>query len=406
MSDFWQNGTVTVLQHLKDRPIEDLEAELLKISRKRKVALLLPALYSEFNTPSMPGIIAELKRVSYIHKIVLSLDQADRHQFDDARRQMSGLPMEVKVVWHDGPGMKALLEELRKADFTMDHPGKGRSVWMTMGYILENRDIFAIATHDCDIINYHRALLARLVYPVVHPATEFEFSKGYYARVTDRLHGRVTRLFYSPLIRTLKHMLGTNPFLSYLDNFRYALSGEFSMISSLAKGIRISPTWGLEVSFLSEIYQKASVNRICQVEIAESYEHKHQVLEKGRPSEGLIRMACDIAKALFRVLAQDGIVLSSAFFRTLLAAYVQEAGVSIEKYHALSLINGLTYDRHSEIEASEAFVDSLKCAIPEFIQDPVGIPMMPAWVRVAAAIPDFQERLEACVERDNAGCPR
>jgi len=55
MLDFWQHGAVTVLQHLKDRPIDDIEAELLKISRKRKMALLLPALYSEFDTPSMPG---------------------------------------------------------------------------------------------------------------------------------------------------------------------------------------------------------------------------------------------------------------------------------------------------------------------------------------------------------------
>jgi glucosyl-3-phosphoglycerate synthase len=401
MSDFWQNGEVTVLQHLKERPIEGLEEELFKIGRKRKSTLLLPALYSEFDTPAMPGIIAELQRVGYLHKVVLSLDRADRRQFEAARRQMSGLPMEVKIVWHDEPGMPALLEELRRADFTMDHPGKGRSVWMTMGYILADRDVYAMATHDCDIVNYRRSLLARLLYPVVHPATEFEFSKGYYARVTDRLYGRVTRLFYTPLIRTLRRMLGNIDFLAYLDNFRYALSGEIAMIAGLAKGIRISPTWGLEVSLLSEIYQKASVNRICQVEIAESYEHKHQELEKGRPSEGLIRMACDIGKALFRVLAQDGIILSSAFFRTMIATYTQEARASIEKYHALSLINGLTYDRHSEIEAVEAFVDSLRCAIPEFLEDPVGIPMMPAWVRVTAAIPDFQDRLAECVERDN-----
>ncbi len=402
MTDFWQNGEVTVLQHLKDRPEEDLEQELIRIGQQRKTALLLPALYSEFDTPAMPGIIAELKRVRYLHKVVLSLDQADRSQFANARRQMDGLPMEVKIVWHDGPGMQALLEELRQADFNIDHPGKGRSVWMTMGYILADRQVYAMATHDCDIIDYHRLLLARLVYPVVHPATEFEFSKGYYARVTDRLYGRVTRLFYTPLVRTLQRMLGPSPFLAYLDNFRYALSGEFAMIASLAKGIRISPTWGLEVSLLSEVYQRTSVNRICQVEIAKTYEHKHQPLEKDRPSEGLIRMACDIAKALFRVLSQDGIILSSAFFRTLLTAYTQEARLSIEKFHALSLINGLTYDRHSEIEAAEAFVDSLRCAIAGFMEDSVGIPMMPAWVRVTAAIPDFQDRLAECVERDNS----
>jgi glucosyl-3-phosphoglycerate synthase len=315
---------------------------------------------------------------------------------------MTSLSCRVQIVWHDGPGMQSLYQELRQNDFRLTNPGKGQSVWMTLGHILSERDVYAIATHDCDIINYNRELLARLIYPVVHPATDFEFSKGYYARVTDRLYGRVTRLFYTPLIRVLERMLGATPFLAYLDNFRYALSGEFAMIASLAMGIRISPTWGLEVSLLSEIYQRASVNRICQVEITDYYEHKHQVLRKKKPGKGLIRMACDIAKTLFRVLSQDGVVLSDAFFRTLLTAYIQEARIAIEKYHALSLINGLIYDRHTEIEAVEAFVDSLRCAVSEFVEDPVGVPMLPAWARVSAAIPDFQDRLSACVEHDNA----
>ena len=402
MADFWQHGPITVLQRLKHRPVENLEAEIRRIARRRKIALLLPALYSEFETSAMPGIIAELKQVDYLSKVVLSLDRASRAEFRRAREAMAVLSCPVEIVWHDGPGMQALYRELREADFSLDHPGKGQSVWMSLGCILADREIYAIATHDCDIVNYSRELLARLIYPVVHPATDFEFSKGYYARVTDRLYGRVTRLFYTPLIRTLARILGQTPFLTYLNHFRYALSGEFALIASLALGIRISPTWGLEVSLLSEIYQRASVNRICQVEIAEYYEHKHQLLQKCKPDEGLIRMACDITKALFRVLSQDGVVLSNAFFRTLLTAYIQEARVAIEKFHALSLINGLPYDRHTEIEAVEAFVGSLRCGIDEFVSDPVGIPLLPAWVRVAAAIPDFQDRLSECVARDTA----
>lgn len=401
MADFWQQGTITALQRLKNRPIEDLETEIEVIARRRKIVLLLPALYSEFETPAMPRIINELKRVKYLHKVVLSLDRADQTQFFQAREWMRQLPFETRIVWHDGPAIQDLYRELRQADFQMNHPGKGQSVWMALGYILSDPDVYAVATHDCDIVNYHREMLARLVYPVVHPATDFEFSKGYYARVTNKLYGRVTRLFYTPLVRALRRILGQNAFLSYLDNFRYALSGEFALIASLATGIRFSPTWGLEVSLLSEIYQRASVNRICQVEIAEHYEHKHQVLAKDRTDEGLIRMACDIAKALFRFLSQDGIVMSDAFFRTILTAYIQEARVAVEKYHALSLINGLLYDRHEEIEAVEAFVGSLRCAIAEFVADPVGIPMLPAWVRVAAAIPDFQDRMDACVENDH-----
>ena len=402
MADFWQHGPITVLQRLRDRSAEELEQEIASIARRRKIVLLLPALYSEFETPAVPKIIAELKEATYLHAIVVSLDRAGADQFKRAREFTANLACPVKVVWHDGPGMQSLYRELRKNEFQLNNSGKGQSVWMTMGYILSEREVYAIATHDCDIVNYRREMLARLIYPVVHPATDFEFSKGYYARFTDRLYGRVTRLFYTPLIRTLERILGKSPFLHYLDNFRYALSGEFAMIASLAMGIRISPTWGLEVSMLSEIYQRASVNRICQVEIADYYEHKHQALDKKKPSEGLIGMACDIAKALFRVLSQDGVVLSDAFFRTLLTSYIQEARVAIEKYHALSLINGLSYDRHTEIEAVEALVDALRCAITEFVEDPVGIPMLPAWARVSAAIPDFQDRLNACVERDNA----
>jgi glucosyl-3-phosphoglycerate synthase len=314
---------------------------------------------------------------------------------------MAQLPIETRIVWHDGPRMQKLYQELRDNDFKLDIPGKGRSVWMSLGYILADANVHTIALHDCDIVNYKRELLARLVYPIMNPAIDIEFSKGYYARVTDRLYGRVTRLFYTPLIKTMKKIVGYQPFIEYLDDFRYALSGEFAFVDNLARRIRISPTWGLEVSMLSEVYQMTSVNRICQVELMDTYEHKHQALNKDNPAEGLVRMATDIAKAMFRVLSQDGIMLGDALFRSLLTTYIQESRLAIEKYNALAMINGLSYDRHSEIEAVDAFVGSLKLAIDEFVRDPVGVPMQAAWVRIGAALPDFQDRMAEAVEADN-----
>jgi glucosyl-3-phosphoglycerate synthase len=401
MTDFYQHSTIATFQKLRPRPVEEIEEELLKISRKRKMVLLLPALVSEFDTPSMPVIIKELAKVSYLDRIVLSLDRADKDQFKKVKKLMSTLPSEVKIVWHDGPNMQSLYRELRGNDFKLEVQGKGRSVWMTLGYILADEEVDAIALHDTDIMNYSREMLARLIYPVVHPSLDYDFSKGYYARVTDRLYGRVTRLFYSPLINTLKRITGHNPFLEYLGSFRYALSGEFAMLSTIARGIRISPTWGLEVSLLNEVYHRTSPNRICQVEIAESYEHKHQSLQRDKPDTGLIRMATDIAEALLRILSQDGMVLSEAFFRTVFTSYIEESRLAIEKYNALSQLNGLSYDLHSEIEATEAFVCSIKEATRKFTSDPVGIPMMSAWVRINAAIPDFQERIRKAVEMDN-----
>jgi len=82
-----------------------------------------------------------------------------------------------------------------------------------------------IAIHDCDIRDYDRELLARLIYPVVHPNLGFECCKGYYARVSTRLHGRVSRLFFTPLIRAIQDMMAQVPYLKFLDSFRYALAG-------------------------------------------------------------------------------------------------------------------------------------------------------------------------------------
>ena len=82
---------------------------------------------------------------------------------------------------------------------------------------------------------------------MAHPHLAFEFCKGYYARVTDRMHGRVTRLFITPLIRSMLDMAPGAPFLRFLDSFRYALAGEFAMDINLARVNRIPADWGLEV---------------------------------------------------------------------------------------------------------------------------------------------------------------
>ncbi|MBP7736490.1 MAG: glycosyl transferase [Spirochaetes bacterium] len=402
MADFFQNGTITTLQNISKRSVDSIEEELRQFSQMRNMVLLLPALFSEFEGPAMPRIIEELKKVDYVSKIIISLDRADADQFAIAKEKVSVLPGEVKVVWHDGPRMLSLYKELSDADFDLSTPGKGRSVWMTLGYILADRDTYAIGLHNTDIVNYSRELVARLFYPVVHPALDYEFCKGYYARATSRFYGRVTRLFYTPLIRSLKKILGHNRFLEFLDSFRFALSGEFAFIATLARGLRVSPTWGLEVSMLSEIYSKTTVNRVAQVELLETYDHKHQNIDKLQRDTGLFRMSNEIAKTLFKVLTQDGIVMSGSFFRTLLATYIQESRFAIEKYNALAMFNGLAYDRHEEIVNTEIFVEALTQGVTEFMEDPIGVPMLPGWVRIRAALPGFQKKFKKVVEDDNA----
>jgi len=402
MADFFQNGVITTLQDVGGRSLENMEEELLEFSKRRNMVLLLPALYAEFETPAMQTIIDELKDVKYLHRIILGLDQATKEQFLDVKRRMSVLECEVEILWNDGPSIKKIYKDLTEEGFPgLQTPGKGRNVWTMLGYGLTNQDNYAFALHDCDILNYSRSIVARLFYPIVHPALDFEFNKGYYSRVTDKLHGRVTRLFYTPLIKALSLTFGSNRYLKYMESFRYALSGEFAFIRSLGRSICIAPTWGLEVSTLSEVYKNTSNRRICQTEIMESYEHKHQELGSQDESGGVYKMANDIAKTLFRILAQEGVVFSEASFKTLLASYYQESHFEISKYNALSKINGLEYNRQSEINAVEAFEAAIKAAAEDFYENPMEIPPLSPWITVRSVLPEFSDRFRTMVKGEN-----
>lgn len=404
MADFYQNGTITTLQMLGNRTLEDMESELNHFSKRHDMVLLLPALYSEFGTPAMTKIIEELKGVTYLKKIILGLDQATKEEFENVKKIMSVLPMKVDILWNDGPRIQEFYTLLKNEGFhSLGIKGKGRNVWTMIGYGLTQKDNYAFALHDCDIVNYDRKIPARLFYPIVHPGLDFEFNKGYYSRVTDKLHGRATRLFYAPLLAAIEKTVGSSNYLEYMKSFRYALSGEFAFIRSMARGIRISPTWGLEVATLSEVFDNTSIKRICQSEIMETYEHKHQDLGNKDDDGGIVKMANEIAQAIFRVMAQKGVVFDAAKFKTIIAAYFLESRSSISKYNALAKVNGLNYIREKEINAVEVFQHSLELASEKFLEDPMGIPMLSAWTTVRSVLPDFSENFAEAVKLDNEG---
>jgi len=400
MSDFFQNGVITTIPRLGNRALKDMESELVKLSKRRNMVLILPALYSEFETPAMQIIVEELKQVNYLYKIVLGLDSASKEQYEEVKKIMSDVPTPVDVIWNDGPKVSKLREELKDAGFqSTDIRGKGLNVWMMIGYVLSDQDAYAIAVHDCDIVNYTREIPARLFYPIVHPAFDFEFNKGYYSRVTDKLHGRATRLFYTPLIKSLEKVFGKSRYLEYMNSFRYALSGEFAFVRSLARGIRISPTWGLEVSTLSEVYHNTSKKRICQSEIMESYEHKHQDLGR-EAGGGVSKMTKEIAETIFRIMSQTGVIFSNAKFKSLLATYFEESRHAITQYSSISEVNGLEYNRQDEIAAITEFTDSLGLANEDFNKNPMGVPALSAWTAVRSVLPNFTYQFKEAVMED------
>jgi glucosyl-3-phosphoglycerate synthase len=401
VSDFYQTGVVATLHRLGVHSLESLEAALRDFVRVQPIALVLPALYSEFEGEAMPRILEEVSRVSYLSQVLVTLGRADAKQFREARRRVAGIHPHVRVIWNDGPRIQEIRSDLQAAGLPVGEDGKGRSCWMAYGYVLASGRATIIALHDCDIVNYSREMLARLCYPVADLRIDYVFSKGYYARVTDHMHGRVTRLLISPLVRSLERLVGYHPFLVYLDSFRYPLAGEFCMYADMARINRIPGDWGLEVGVLAEVYRNFSVKRICQVDIADNYEHKHQSLSADDPQKGLMRMTVDIAKTVFRTLAAEGVVLSEGILRTLQAQYVRSAEDTITRYYADARVNGLNFDRHAEEEAVHAFARGLSLAADSFLADPLGTPLIPNWNRVVAAMPDIFPRLNEAVEIDN-----
>ena len=402
MGDFYQNGIITTLHNLQDRPVEDLEKELVSFSSKRPMGLVLPSLYSELQTKALPNIINEIAKVPYLSEIVIGLDRADEQEYRHALKFFSQLPQNHKVLWNDGPRLKALDKELRERGLAPEHLGKGRNVWYCFGYTLACNNVESIALHDCDVLTYDRKMLARLIYPVANPKFHYEFCKGYYSRIANgTLNGRVSRLLVTPLIRALKKQVNDTEYLDYLDSYRYPLAGEFSFRIDVLNDIRIPSDWGLEIGVLAEMKRNYATNRLCQVDIADVYDHKHQVLSLDDESAGLSKMSIDIAKALFRKLAIQGTVFNSGVFRTIKATYYRIALDFIETYKNDAIINGLDLDVHKEEQAVELFAENIIKAGHTFLEEPMETPFIPSWSRVTNAIPDIFERLKEAVELDN-----
>lgn len=403
MGDFYQNGIITTLHNLSNRSLEDIERELVAFSTRRPMALILPSLYSELGGSALPGIIDELVQVPYLAEIVIGLDRADETEYRDALKFFGRLPQHHRVLWHDGPRLQALDARLQEQGLAPRELGKGRNVWYCMGYLLSNNRSESVALHDCDIVTYSRSLLARLIYPVANPRFNYEFCKGYYARVADgKINGRVSRLLVTPLLRALKKTLGDLEYLEYMDSFRYPLAGEFSFRRDVLNDILIPSDWGLEIGVLSEMYRNYAKNRLCQVDIADIYDHKHQVLSAADDSGGLSKMSIDIAKALFRKLATRGVTFNSELFRSLKATYYRIALDFVETYHNDAVMNGLTLDIHAEEQAVELFAENIIKAGEAFLDRPMERPFIPSWSRVISAIPDVLEQLNSAVDADHA----
>lgn len=401
MSDFFQTGAVATLHRLGAANLSRLESELVEFAEETPISLVLPCHARELGTKALRGIVRELRNVRYLKQIIVGVDGASAKEWRRAKKIFAALPQKPVLLWNSGPRMQGLFRKLEDAELSPGESGKGRNVWICFGYALASEQGRMVAVHDCDIITYNRELLARLCYPVAHPAMGFDYCKGYYARVTDKLNGRVMRLLVTPLLRALKTIVGQHPYLVYMDTFRYPLAGEFAMDMDLVRRVRIPHDWALEMGLLAEVFRNSAPRAICQSELCDNYDHKHQELSPRDMERGLNKMAVDIAKSLFGRMAAEGIKLDTGLFDTLLSAYVRQAEDTLRFYAADAVLNGLRYPRHDEESAVATFVRSISAAARTYQQEPLGTALIPNWNRIQSALPDFFDELNRAVLLDN-----
>lgn len=402
MGDFYQASQVTTLHNFRNRKFEDIEAEIISFSKKRPIGLIIPTQYSDLQRLELNNIVNILKDITYLNEIVICIDAASEEEFEKAKEFFSILPQYHRVIWNNGPGIKHLEYILNDKNIHLGNPGKGKNLWFSYGYMIASGKSEAIAIHDTDILTYSREMLARLIYPVVNPNFNYKYCKGYYYRADhEKMNGRMVRLLVTPLLRTLKKLLGSMEYLDYLDSFRYILSGELSMRSDVLKTISIPSDLGLELGILDEVYRNNTVNRICQVEIADRNDHKHQAESFDNPEKGLSKMSFDISRSIFSKLASEGIVFNESMFKTLKVTYHRIALEMVEQYNNDAIMNGLRFDRHKEERLIDQLSRNLYKAGTSYLNATSQTSTMPSWKRVMSTIPNINKIFYDIVEEDN-----
>ncbi len=333
MSDFAQSGLISTLQQLNEEHVSALERELAGLAAERPMALILPCHGADLAQSAFSHIVRELAGATFLSEILVSVNAAGGAALAAAHQSCAELPQRVRFL-ENAVG------------------GKGENVRAALQVLREEKRVEIIALQDCDVTSFRRGNLVRLCFACAHPALGYAFAKMYYSRATDRLYGRVSRLFFAPLLHAIVRVAGHHPLVDFLLSFRYPLAGEAAFTRAVAEQITLAPGWALETGMLCEAFRLLDPRRICQVDGGSGYDHKHQPA-----ATALAAMAAEIARTLFAQLATEGLALSAI---VLADAYRREAASAVRRSAHLALINGLSFDEAAESEITDTFARVLE----------------------------------------------
>ena len=357
MSNFAQKHTKITTFYLLTKSNPPMKSELRHHSKWKKAVLVMPLLASEYtdvqNRPVFENILKQLRSASYLSRIILGLDQADKADVRELARLLDHYEIKNCLIQHnDGPNFSLIYDKLSEAGFNLDLRGKGRNMFLSFGIAIA-LGARSVGLLDADIRTFRRVHLDRLFYPV--QVLNYQFSKAFYARQKDgQMYGRVKRLLLDPLLLALKRKFTDSKeekvlrLVDFLLNFNYQLSGEVVFDASLLKRMHFATNWGVEIFTLIEVFRKAT--NIAQVEILHGpFDHKHQSLSASDSNKGLHKMVVDIVTTLLSALViEEGLEISDHFIRDLTVTYLNVADNLIKMYADNAAFSGLEYEANTE----------------------------------------------------------
>ncbi len=329
-----------------------------------ETAIVVPMTDREHESPAAARVLGELEHLD--PAAVYVPVRADPDRIGAFREWLESFALPISVLWCNAPGVERLLTDARLGgEF-----GKGRDVWLALGPAAAAGDY--VVVHDADARSYEAAHVRRLLAPLT---MEFSFAKGYYARIEEnQLFGRLFRLFYEPLLRTLaaNHDAAV---LDYFGSFRYALAGEFAVTAELARQLRSPRTWGLEVGTLGDAFDVAGFTGSAQVDLGR-HEHDHRAVAG---DAGLERMSREVAATLLSVLEEHGV---DPDYETLPDRYRTVGSQLVEQYRVDAAFNGLEYDPTSERDQLARYAESIAPPEPDR--------RLPAWREAPVAAAELE----------------
>jgi glucosyl-3-phosphoglycerate synthase len=349
----------------------------------RSVTLILPALATEVDGVAMPRILRHLARHPLVDRVILVLGPGTADQECRAEELVSALTMSVSLVRLGDPALQGLRRRAAAAGFDAAADGKGHACWVGLCVALAGPGSDIIAMHDCDIATYHPSLVTRLVAPLLMPAIPFDFAKGYYPRVTSTLHGRVTRLLIAPLLRALQSVGVASTLPAFMADFRYPLAGEVAFSRRLAETLPIHGGWGLEIGTLAEVYRRQHAFPICQIDIADAYDHRHRPMGTGS-DDGVTTMTEELVATLVHVLRREQVMCDARTLRYVLTEYRTHATHCVHAYAADAAVNGLAYDTTQEAALVASFAGAIDRCLTGPCAEP---PVYPSWQQLQQHVP-------------------